>query len=101
MIDQFTQIKLFPERVSETNSVPLKWAIAELTRLVAKVPEEHRDKAILHGWTGVRVEYTHVRSPLEMAQARNKFITDRLYTLITQGGATKEQLEELFNAGTK
>lgn len=101
MIDLLTQIKLFPERVSETNSVPLKWAIAELTRLAAKVPKEYQDNAILHGWTDLRVEYTHRRSPLEIEQARSKFIIDRLSTLITQGGATKEQLEELFNAGTK
>lgn len=101
MIDQFTQIKLFPDRVSETDSVPLKWAIAELTRLAAKIPKEYQDNATLHGWTGIRAEYTHRRSPLEVEQARSKFLIDGLYALLTQGGATKEQLEELFNAGTK
>lgn len=93
MIEQHVNLTAHLQRTSETNSVPAAWALAELSRVIAKIPEASRDSATLIGWNGLRVDYTHRRTDLEVAQAKLAALMSTL-RLAESGGLTPDQITE-------
>lgn len=93
MIEQLTTKTAHLNRTSEADAVPAAWAVAEISRVLASLPTTERDSAMLTGWRGASVTYTHRRTDLEVAQDRLALLLSTL-RMGEASGLTSEQITE-------
>ena len=93
MIEQTVKITKHLERTSEADRVPATWAAAEIMRVVNALPAAERDSAMLTGWAGASIVYTHRRTDLEVAQDRLALLMSTL-RMGEASGLTSEQIAE-------
>lgn len=93
MIEQHMTRTAHLNRTSEDDQVPAAWAVAEITRALAALPTTERDSAMLTGWRGASIVYTHRRTDLEVAQDRLALLLSTL-RIGEASGLTSEQIAE-------
>lgn len=91
MIQQLTTKTAHLQRTSEAEQVPAAWAVAEVSRVLDALPAAERDSAMLTGWAGASIVYTHRRSDLEVAQERAAMLAREL-----RPGMTADEVADLL-----
>lgn len=99
MIEQHVTRTAHLERTSEADAVPAVWAVAEINRVLAALPATERDSAMLTGWRGASVVYTHRRTDLEVTQDRLALLLSTL-RMGEASGLTSEQIAEALKQVT-
>lgn len=77
-MEQITTRIIHLQRTSETDQVPVVWAIAELQSKIVPLPPDERSEAMLCGWRDTRIEHPHRLSDLEYAQAQRATLANGL-----------------------
>lgn len=91
MIEQNVTRIAHLQSTSEADQVPCAWAVAEVNRVVAALPAAERDSAMLNGWRGVSISYTHRRTDLEVVQGRLALLLAGV-----RPGMTEDEVAELL-----
>lgn len=94
-----TNVRLYPseQNFQKTNDdvVGLSWAIAYLNSLNNQIPTEERASAIVSGWKGVCVNYTHTLTEQQVLKMK----LDRVKEVVANApreGLTAEDIAKLM-----
>lgn len=98
MVDRVTNRTLHLQRTSETNSVPLEWARAEMARVAGPLTSEQRAAAVLVGWSGCSVQYPHAMTDVEYERALRDELAERVRRAVADGVITADELTDLARA---
>jgi hypothetical protein len=100
MIERITTKTMHLQRTSETNEVPLQWAIATLQAARDMTPTDSRAGAILQGWAGCRITYEVRMDDVEYERANKALLSELITRSLADGVLTAEEATALVQAAT-
>lgn len=99
-IEQITEKTIHLERTSESDSEPAVWVIAQIQSKLEALPREVRPQVLFHGWRDSTLSYPDRMTDLELAQARNALLVQRLQAGLARGSLSADEITAaLVDAG--